>query len=80
MLKGDLCFVPPTYHTRGEKDPLLTNDGEDDEDMDDLTIKSSDTVLVAATTEVCIFSKQIYYFFKKYLICYKKSRKINLVT
>merc|ERR1712137_1200759 len=50
------CFVPPVFYQKGQKDPLLTDDGEEDEDVDDLRITSTDTVLVAATTEEDQFS------------------------
>jgi len=46
------------YHKPGTKDPLLTGDSDDDEkiDMDDLTIRDTDTLLLAAMTEDDQFS------------------------
>ena len=51
-------LVPPEVdaYRKGEKDPDLADpapgEESDDEDLNDLTIKDTDAVLVAATTEV----------------------------
>jgi periodic tryptophan protein 1 len=50
------CFVPPTFYKSGDKDPFLGDDGEEDEDLEDLRIRSTDAILVTATTEEDQFS------------------------
>jgi hypothetical protein len=43
------------YHKPGEVDPYLTGDPLDDEleDLDDIAIKPTDALLLAASTDVC---------------------------